>query len=126
MTRKHAVRYMLVISMGACLAALTWQAAMAQDVLALRGELFIAGKTPVDPPPDEPKNSHAYLLITGPAAMRMYRNMRAKEEPNLCEEGKTMKRSGPLMCSITKNRREASCDFSVDLHNGRLDEGRAC
>jgi len=126
MTVKHTARYMLVVSTGIFLAALIGQAAMAQDVIALRGELYIAGKTPVDPPPNEPKNSHAYMLVTGPAALRMYRNMRAKEEPNLCEEGKTMKRAGPLMCSLAKNGREASCDFSVDLHNGRLDEGRPC
>jgi hypothetical protein len=66
------------------------------------------------------------MLLTGPAALAMYRNMRAKEEKNLCEEGKKMKRAGPLMCSITANGREASCDFSVDLVNGKLADGRAC
>lgn len=118
MNAKHTVRYGLVISTSIFLAALTGQAAMAQDVLVLRGELYIAGKTPVDPPPNEPKNSHAYMLVTGPAALRMYRNMRAKEEDNPCEEGKKMKRAGPLLCSITANRREATCDFSVDLFHG--------
>jgi hypothetical protein len=48
----------------------------AQEASPLRGEAFIAGKTPVDPPPAEPKNSHAYMTVTGPAALRMYRATR--------------------------------------------------
>ena len=43
---------------------------LAQEVSQLRGEAFLAGKTAVDPPPDEPKNSHAYLTVSGPAALR--------------------------------------------------------
>ena len=38
---------------------------LAQEVSQLRGEAFLAGKTAVDPPPDEPKNSHAYLTVSG-------------------------------------------------------------
>lgn len=98
----------------------------AQQVTALRGEMFLAGKTPVDPPPDEPKNSHAYVTLTGPAALRMYRAMRTKEEANVCEEGKRIKRAGPLTCSISANGRDASCDFSVDLIKGALADGRPC
>jgi hypothetical protein len=71
--------------------------------------MFIAGKTPIDPPREEPNNTHAYMVVKGPAALRMYRLMRAKEEDNLCEEGKKMKQAGPLMCSITADRRMANC-----------------
>ena len=98
----------------------------AQEAAALRGEVFLAGRTAVDPPPDEPKNSHAYMIVTGPAALRMYRAMRAKEEPNLYEEGKRMKRAGALTCSLTRDGRTAACDFAVDLLNGALDPGRPC
>ena len=98
----------------------------AQEVMPLRGEVFIAGRTAIDPPPNEPRDSHAYLLIQGPAALRMYRSMRAKEEPNICEEGKRLKRAGPLMCSITRDGRSATCDFSVDLVRGALADGRPC
>ena len=98
----------------------------AQEASPLRGEVFIADRTPVDPPTDELKNSHAYLTVTGPAALRMYRAMRAKEEANLCEEGKRMKRAGKLICSLSRDGRSAACDFSVDLISGVLDPGRAC
>lgn len=92
----------------------------------MRGEVFISGKTAVDPPPEEPKNSHAYMTISGPVALRMYRAMPAKDEPNLCEQGKRMKRAGSLTCSITRDGKSATCDFSVDLIKGVLDGGRPC
>ncbi len=101
-------------------------AAVAQETSALRGEMFMAGKTPIDPPKEEQKNTHAYVTVTGPAALRMYRSMRAREEENLCETGKKMKRAGTLICSIAADRKSASCDFSVDLIKGTLDDGRAC
>ena len=99
---------------------------LAQEVSQLRGEAFLAGKTAVDPPPDEPKNSHAYLTVSGPAALRMYRAMPAKEEHNLCEQGKRLKRAGGLTCSVTRDGRNATCDFSVDLAEGELAAGRPC
>ena len=102
------------------------QPGSAQQATALRGEMFVAGKTAVDPLPNEPKNSHAYLTITGPAALRMYRAMRVKDEENACEEGKRLKRAGALVCSISANGRDANCDFSVDLIKGTLDGGRPC
>lgn len=92
----------------------------------LRGEIFVAGKTPIDRPQSEPKNTHAYMTVTGASAMRMYQNMRAMEEENLCEVGKKLKQAGPLMCSITADRRGATCDFSIDLVDGKLSEGKPC
>lgn len=100
--------------------------ASAQETVALKGEVFIAGKTPVDPPPNEPKNSHAYMTVTGPAALRLYRAMRGKEEKDACQDGHRIKRAGNLSCSLAAGGKEAACDFSVDLIKGALDSGRAC
>ena len=100
--------------------------ASAQNSAKLTGELFIAGKTPLDPPPEEPKNTHAYVTIDGAAAMQMYRSMRAKPEKDLCREGNTMKSAGPLTCSLTPSGRGATCDYAIDLVNGALADGRPC
>ena len=116
-------RHILTLAFGAWLATGT---VFAQEPAQLRGEVFIAGKTTIDPPPDEPKNSHAYMTVSGPAALQMYRAMTAKDEPNLCESGKRIKRAGALSCSLSRDGRSASCDFSVDLLKGRLDAGRPC
>ena len=100
--------------------------AFGQDAAPLRGEMFLAGKTPVDPPPKEPKNSHAYVSISGPAAVRIYRAMRGKEEKDLCQEGRKIKQVGKLSCSLAGNGKDATCDFSLDLIKGALDDGRPC
>jgi hypothetical protein len=56
----------------------------------------------------------------------MYRAMRAKEEANICETGKKLKRAGALSCSTTTDGKNATCDFSVDVIKGALDDGRPC
>jgi hypothetical protein len=98
----------------------------AEEPTSLRGSLFIAGKTPLDPPPEEPNSTHAYMTIEGAAALKMYRAMKAKERDDACEEGWRSKSIGELTCSISANRKEAHCDFSVDLVHGRLAGGRPC
>lgn len=118
-----AARCVLFGALG--VAALMPQA-WAQTATPLRGELFIAGKTAIDPPPNEPKNSHAYVTLAGPAALRMYRAMGAREETNACETGKKLKRAGALSCSITGDGKNASCDFAIDMIKGALDDGRPC
>lgn len=102
------------------------QAAFALEVSKLQGEMFIAGATTVDPPPSEPKNTHAYVTISGPSALRLYQAMRAKPEDDLCQDGHKLKRAGKLTCSVGKNGKEASCDFALDLVTGTAAAGRAC
>jgi hypothetical protein len=123
MMRRRMTWHALVLGLGGLLVT---GACFALEVSPLRGEFFTSGRTAIDPPPGEVKNSHAYLTVSGPAALRMYRAMTAKEEPNLCETGKRLKRAGNLYCSLSKNGRSATCDFSVNLLNGTLDAGRPC
>jgi hypothetical protein len=99
--------------------------APAQEAVALSGELFVAGRTAIDPPAREPKNSHAYFTVEGDAARRMFTSMRSKEEKDLCRgEGWKLKRAGNLYCSVAANGKDAACDFSVDIGAGKalLDE----
>ena len=99
----------------------------AQETTALRGELFVAGRHLVDPPPADSKTSHAYMTIKGAAAMRLFRNLPGKEEWDYCLGGQWMrKRAGNLSCSILRAKREAVCDFSVDLRDGTLTDGKPC
>jgi hypothetical protein len=101
--------------------------AFGQDVVPLRGEMFVAGRHVVDPPPSEPRNTHAYLTVTGPAALRLYRSLAVRDAEDLCAGGgRRMKRVGTLACSVGRGGREPSCDFGIDLRNGRLAEGRPC
>ena len=116
-----------LIAAAACASLLTAAPAFAQMESALRGKMFIAGKTVVDPPPREAKNTHAYISITGNAAKRMYRTMRGRIQPNECRsDGWKMKTAGPLTCSISRDGKKASCDFAISLVNGRSKDGQPC
>lgn len=102
-------------------------AALGQDTVRMSGEMFIGGATLVDPPPGEAKNTHAYLTVTGPAALRLYRTMPAQEEDDLCRgDGRKLRRAGSLSCSIGAGGQEAVCDFGVDLRSGTLAGGPPC
>ena len=101
--------------------------APAQEAVRLSGELFVAGRTAIDPPVREPKNSHAYFTVEGDAARRMFTSMRSKEEKDLCRgEGWKLKRAGNLYCSVAANGKDAACDFSVDMTKGALAPGKPC
>jgi hypothetical protein len=107
-----------------CLATLS---AAGQDLLPLHGELFIAGEHAVDPPPTEPKDSHAYFAVIAPAALAMFHVMRAAEEDDLCHGPDwKLKRAGGLSCSIHAGGAEAICNFSVGLQTGYIAAGPPC
>ncbi|MGE0725154.1 MAG: hypothetical protein AB7O45_12310 [Alphaproteobacteria bacterium] len=119
------------IGLAVCLAlgalAIVPSAAAAQEITALRGELMIGGRHLVDPPPADPKNSHAYLTIKGAAAMRIFRNMNAKEEWDYCLGKSWMRKQvGNLSCSILRASREAVCSVTIDLRSGASAEGGPC
>jgi hypothetical protein len=115
------------LATGTVLAILPGDSALAQDATRLSGEMFIGGATLVDPPSGEATNTPAYLTVTGPAALRLYRTMQSPEDEDLCRgDGHKMKRAGTLSCSIDGRGQVAVCDFGVDLRSGMLAGGRPC
>ena len=94
--------------------------------MPLRGELFIAGRQPLYAPSDQAKNTHSYLTVEGPAALQMYKTMKAPEQTDLCLEGHQLKRAGKISCSLSADRRNATCDFGIDLVKGVLADGKPC
>lgn len=92
----------------------------------LRGELFIAGATLIDPPLDEPHDSHAYLMIEGSAARRLYVGLKAADVPDLCLPGRRVKRVGHLTCSVGATAADARCDFGLNLGDGSAAPGLVC
>lgn len=112
---------------GAVLTILPGETAVGQDATRLSGEMLIGGATLVDPPSGEAKNTHAYLTVTGPAALRLYRTMPAREEDDLCRgDGHKVRRAGTLSCSIDARGQQAVCDFGLDLRSGLPAGGRPC
>jgi hypothetical protein len=97
-----------------------------QNPARLRGELFIAGATLVDPPPDERRDTHAYMTVSGEGAARLYAAMAGAATPDLCIPGRRLKRAGPLTCSVGARASDARCDFAINLGDGSLAPGLVC
>ncbi|MFN3659423.1 MAG: hypothetical protein ACK4UO_19430 [Pseudolabrys sp.] len=124
----HTVFRRLATAVLAAIAVLGLSAtAPAVETSPVNGSVYIAGKPPIDPPPGAAKDSHAYLTIRGPGAVRIYRAMPAKAEDDLCRgDGWTIKRAGHFACAMARDGKKAECDFSVELHRGALDPGNPC
>ena len=102
-------------------------AGAAVEEFAINGSVYMAGRHPVDPPPNEAKNTHAYLTLKGQGAVRMYRAMTASAEDDLCRgDGWKIKRAGHFACAASSDGKKAECDFAVDLRRGTLDPGNPC
>jgi len=92
----------------------------------LSGEIFIAGRSVIDPPRDEPRNTHAYLHMTGPAARRLFDAIKGKVAADACEEGRRSKAAGNVVCSVGTKLNDAYCDFSIDTRVGTIAGGGPC
>ena len=85
----------------------------------LTGSMFISGLTTIDAPSDEPKNTHAGFVIEGAAALRMFKAMKARAEPDECSgEGWVSKFAGPTFCALAPGGRKAICYVRISLING--------
>ena len=121
--RAHIASAALTVAAALPLATAT---ADAPDPDRLRGEMFISGATLVDPPPEEPRDTHAYVSIEGTAARRMYDALKVAATPDLCVSGRRLKRAGHVACSVGTKPSDARCDFAVNLVEGSLAPGLVC
>jgi hypothetical protein len=90
------------------------------------GEMFIAGATLIDPPPDEAADTHAYFSLSGAAALRLYQALKAKETRDACSPGRRLKTVKQLRCSIAAAGGDARCDFAIDLRRATIANGSVC
>lgn len=113
--------------LASVLAVAAGSAAQAEGT-RLQGKLFIGGFTMVDPPPDEPKNTHAGFWLEGKAAMVMYRTMKGKAQPDACHgPGWLSKYAGSAQCAYHPVKRKATCNFTLSLVDGKTHHARqAC
>lgn len=108
---------------------LPWQASVAEGIkeAPLRGTYFWAGKTLVDPPPEERRDSHLYLELTGGAARDLYARLKAQPMEDPCgEAGETLKTQGAIQCSRDARGREYRCWMGIELAGQRIVSGGAC
>lgn len=114
-----------------CLLAglLPWRDLAAESIVEapLRGTYFLAGKTLVDPPPGEARDSHLYMEITGSAARALYARLKARPMEDPCGNGgETLKAQGGIQCSRDARGKDYRCWLGIDLAGQRVVNGRVC
>lgn len=94
--------------------------------LRLRGEVYIAGVSLVDPPSEETRDTHAYFRVTGAAARHLFDTIPGAPHPDLCLPHRRFKQAGHMTCSTGADGRDAICEFAIDLRTGALGAGSVC
>jgi hypothetical protein len=93
----------------------------------LTGQFDIAGATAVDPPADEPRDTHLRVHLTGEAARALYEHMKVSPEEHPCGDPEGLSKS---IGSMTCLRRHADggheCWFAIDIAEQRVEGGWAC
>lgn len=101
--------------------------AVAADRDALTGTYRIAGATLIDPPPDEPSNSHLYVELTGAAARDLYASIPAAPKADACAgRGARMKTAGDMQCTQYAGGQRHRCWFGIDLRKQTVTRGVVC
>jgi hypothetical protein len=115
----------LAVVLASALATVPAAGAAAEGRLA--GHYSIGGKTLVDPPPDEARDTHLYLELTDDAAKALYDAMKTKAAPDACgEPGTTTKRAGGVQCSRAAQGKAHRCWIGVELRTQRIVSGVVC
>jgi hypothetical protein len=118
-------RIVLAVVLASASAAVPAAGAAAEGRLA--GHYSIGGKTLVDPPPDEARDTHLYLELTDDAAKALYDAMKAKAAPDACgEPGTTTKRAGGIQCSRSAQGKAHRCWIGVELRTQRIVSAVVC
>jgi hypothetical protein len=92
----------------------------------LSGEYVFVGRTPADPPPGEPTDSHMLFYLRGESARALWGKMDVAPAANACAEDEAAreKRIGNLACRELRGRFD--CEFAIYVREPRLEWVTAC
>lgn len=97
------------------------------DMKTLTGKFILSGKTPHDPPPGEPSNTHLMMYLTGESAKTLWNAMKVKPRFDVCaDDGTLSKNIGAMQCSQSHDKKKFQCWFSIDIKNQKIASGWVC
>lgn len=100
-------------------------ASTAADWKSVNGTYAVTAKNYLDPPEDEPKDSHVMFQLSGGTAKDIYLAMKVAEKPDECT-GATAKQIGDMQCLFYKNEKKYACHFSLNVPQQKIEYGVAC
>ena len=102
-------------------------AASTSGLGSLTGSFAFTGRSAVDPAPDEPRDTHMLVYLTGDSAKALWDHMKVEARDDLCgEPGGQVKVIGDMQCSESPDKHEYDCVFAIDVASQKIDGGWAC
>ncbi len=126
--RRHILSWVSSMRAAAFVIFIAMQAsALAADYKPLVGQYSVGGKTLYDPPDDEPKGTHMYVMLAGATAKDLFVAMRVPAVRDVCRnDGSLTKRVKEMRCTRSVNGKEYTCWFGIDVKNQRITNGVVC
>ncbi len=91
------------------------------------GQYDISGKTTLDPPDSESRDTHFRIYLTGEAAQELYNSMKVAPVEDMClDDGSLSKFMGNMQCTKLSKEVGYECRFSIDISKQVIDYGWAC
>lgn len=99
----------------------------ASEYHLLEGHFMIGGATLIDPPPEEPKNTHYYLHLTGQSAQALYQMLTSQAKYDEClDDGSLSKQQGAIQCTASQDMHTYACYLAIDVERQTLATGAGC
>lgn len=95
--------------------------------IKLSGHFMISGENWVDPPPGHPLNTHFYVQLDGESAETLWKALDVEPKEDLClGDGSKLKEVRNVKCSQSKEGKDTTCYFGVDIEKQKLVNATAC
>jgi len=93
----------------------------------LKGTFTVRGETIIDPPKNEPKDTHMAFFLEGQAAQKLYDMMKVTPVRDECiDDGSITKSLGEMRCTKFTSGRSYECAFALDVANQKIVLGIVC
>ena len=93
----------------------------------LTGSFWIGGKTIIDPPNNEPIDTHLRVYLTGASAKRLFQAMKVKPVRDVClDDGSLSKFIGGTQCTLHQGGKQFSCSFAINIESQRIELSSVC
>jgi hypothetical protein len=111
-----------------CLTILAVGAAASDPIYKkIEGEYKIAGRSILDPPENEPQNTHFKMYLRGTAARDLYRAMQVKPIRDQClDDGSMTKIIGGTQCTYRMYSKSHECSLAIDIKRQRIENAIVC
>ena len=120
------MKYSLFLAAALCSCAVGLAVA-ASSPGVLTGSFIVSGKTVIDPPESEPRNTHLQLFLSGASAKALYAAMSVKPVEDQClMDGSVTKFFGGTECTMHKGGKEYTCSLAINIKSQRVESAYAC